>query len=96
MKTFKTHKGEVVSGAKLKKAINEVCDDCIARSHAIRKDDAYASHITTEEKNKILADNVSRFEGIRSQALSGELRYLPWFLRDLDCKLTGESLPILP
>ena len=93
---FKTHKGEVVEGEKLKSAVNAVVDQCIANSKTIREEDTYADHITEEQKDQFLKADLERYECLRKDALKGQWGFKIWFIQMLDYELTGEAVGILP
>ena len=88
---FRTHNGELVSGAKLLKAINKVADDRVALYKAIRKEDAYASHVTEQQKDEILLKDLA----YASQIRSGEHlnNFTVWQL--VNTVLTGECIGLL-
>ena len=96
MKTFRTHKGNIVSGVELSIAIDKVCDECVANAYAIRKEDTYADHISETQKDEFLERDLNYYEQIRKLAHSDNLGYKVWFLQKLDFILTGESIAILP
>ena len=91
MKAFKTHTGQIVKGKALKKALNAVADDLVKLAYDIRKEDAYTSHVTNEEKTIILRDGLTYAEQVRK----GEITDLTFYQR-LNTKLTGECIGLLP
>lgn len=62
---FITHTGEIVTGERLKEAINQYADDCIENAHGIRLEDHYAPHITEEQKDQYLKESLDRAEMIK-------------------------------
>lgn len=89
---FSTHNGELVSGQKLIKAINKVADDRVKLYQAIRKEDAYAPHVTEQQKDEILLKDLAYAEEIRSgQHLNN---FTIWQL--VNTVLTGECVGFLP
>jgi hypothetical protein len=89
---FRTHKGEEVSGKRLTDAINKVADDLAENARAIRKEDAYASHVTEKQKDDDLAKGLEYAEAVRR----GENIHNLTIAQRIDYELTGESVPILP
>lgn len=88
---FKTHTNEIVTGERLTSALSTVANDYRELAHAIRKEDAYAPHVTVEQKehqlNKMLklADEVEK----------GEVGTFTVWQR-VNTVLTGECVALLP
>ena len=91
MKSFKTHKGDVITGEKLQAALDIVADKHIENAHAIRKEDCYASHVTEQRKDQNLKKGLALAESIRAGNETGF-----WCLQRLNYEITGESVPMLP
>lgn len=88
---FRTHTGRVVTGDTLQAALNKVADDWVQLAHDIRREDAYASHVTEAEKDDALAQMVSRAAEIRA----GKVGSLTIWQR-VNTELTGECVSLLP
>jgi hypothetical protein len=87
---FRTHTGETVSGERLAAACAKAADDLVNLAMAIREEDAYASHVTEEEKDAYMFEMVARAERVRS----GDVYYFgAW--QDVNSILTGECVPML-
>ena len=52
---FRTHTGELVTGPRLTAALASVASDWADMARAIRREDAYASHVTEADKDSYLA-----------------------------------------
>lgn len=90
MQSFRTHTGEIVTGDRLASALNTVADDWAALGHAIRKEDAYASHVTEKTKDDILLRDLAFAETIRR----GEATSFTVWQR-INTTLTGECVALL-
>ncbi len=88
--TFRTHTGETVTGDRLRGALAKVASDWRELAHAIRKEDAYASHVTTETKEDALRDMLARADGIET----GDVRSFTIWQR-VNQALTGECVALL-
>ena len=93
MKTpqFRTHLGEIITGPRLTDAINAVADDWAILSHAIRREDAYASHVPDAKKESILQEELAYAEEIRA----GEHLNNFTIWQRVNEKLTGECIAFL-
>lgn len=87
---FRTHTGEIVTGARLQAARDAVADDWAAMAHAIRAEDAYASHVTEAAKDRYLADDLAFAEKIRRGETTG---FTTW--QRINTALTGECVALL-
>lgn len=91
MISFRTHTGEIVEGARCQAAFNRVSDDWRQLAFDIRAEDAYADHVTEDEKDadfKMMlyeADLISR----------GEFRSFTIWQR-VNQVLTGVCVALLP
>lgn len=85
-----THTGEVISGARLTKARNKVAGDWAALAHAIRRDDDYADHVTTKQKDENLAQMLAEATDIRAGKHYG---FTIW--QRINTELTGECIALL-
>lgn len=90
MKTpqFRTHSGEIITGPRLTDAINAVADDWANLSHAIRRENAYASHVPDAKKESILQEGLVYAEEIRA----GEHLNNFTIWQRVNEKLTGECI----
>ena len=91
MQAFRTHTGEMVQGERLQAALGAVADDWAALGHAIRREDAYASHVGEATKDQLLARDLEAAERIRQ----GEVASFTIWQR-VNEKLTGECVALLP
>jgi hypothetical protein len=89
--TFTTHTGEVVTGERLSIALAAVADDKIALAYAIKEENAYAAHVTEEQKEQNLINSLQWAEGIRN----GQVRSFHCW-QNINTKLTGECIGFLP
>lgn len=85
----RTHTGEIIRGDRVRAARAKVADDWDALAHAIRSEDAYASHVTTEEKEANLRAELLRADEIRSGDAGG---FTIW--QRINAELTGECVPL--
>jgi len=88
--TFRTHTGELVTGPRLTAALASVASDWAGMAHAIRQEDAYASHVTEADKDSYLAADLAMAERIRN----GEVKSFTIWQR-VDTALTGECVALL-
>jgi hypothetical protein len=88
---FRTHTGEIIQGERLQAALDAVADDWIDLACRIREDDEYASHVSEEEKDQVLKDNLKLAEEVRR----GEINSFTTWQR-VNEKITGESPALLP
>lgn len=88
--TFRTHTGELVTGQRLTAALASVASDWVDLAHAIRREDAYASHVTEADKDSYLAADLALAERIRN----GEVKSFTIWQR-VDTALTGECVALL-
>ena len=85
----RTHTGEIISGERVRVARAKVADDWAAMAHAIRTEDAYASHVTADEKDANLRRELARADEIRSGDAGG---FTIW--QRINAELTGEWVPL--
>lgn len=90
MTEHRTHTGEIVTGPRLQAALAAVADDWTALAHAIRHEDAYASHVTEADKDRYLADDLELAERIRAGNVA---RFTVW--QRVNLALTGECVALL-
>ena len=88
---FRTHTGEIVSGEKLLIALNTVADDMAKLAKAIRIENAYASHVTENTKEKCLLDYIAYAEEIRK----GENLNNFTIWQRINTVITGECVALL-
>lgn len=91
MHPFKTHTGQIVSGKTLEQAFISVANDWQAIGYAIRKEDAYAPHVTEERKQEALDDMLLQADKIRQGNITS---FTIW--QRINEKLTGECVALLP
>ncbi|MCR9222848.1 MAG: hypothetical protein NXH70_02165 [Hyphomonas sp.] len=90
IKTFRTHTGEIVKGAKLRRALNRTAKFYRDNAQAIYDTDPYASHVTQETKDEALAKGLASADEIKK----GRVDNLTVAQR-LDYELTGECIPLM-
>lgn len=90
MESFKTHKGDIVTGTELQTALNAVGDDWEKLAKAIYKENAYANHVTEQTKLDNLRCGIETAKRIRQRQETGL-----WLLQRLNTKLTGECIAML-
>lgn len=89
---FRTHKGDLIGGQTLIDAIEKVAAERVKLYQAIRKEDAYAPHVTEQQKDEILLKDLAYASQIRSgQHLNN---FTVWQL--VNTVLTGECVGFLP
>lgn len=87
---FRTHTGEYVEGPRLREALEAVADWYVANAHAVRLEDAYASHVTEERKVEALERQLAFAEEVRR----GEVQSFSVWQR-INTHLTGECVALL-
>lgn len=90
MKEFATHTGEIVTGDRLKQALNVVADWYAENARATYAENAYANHVTQQEKERLLEDGLNHAEKVRA----GKVTSLTVWQR-IDTELTGECIALL-
>lgn len=88
---FRTHTGEIVRGDRLVAACEKVANDLIKLANDIRKEDAYANHVSEEMKDQILADDLQFAESVR---IGKQFSVTIW--QRVNTELTGECVALLP
>lgn len=89
---FITHKNEIVTGARLENALVAVAKFWEENALAIRKEDAYASHVTEERKEQNLQNQLDQAKRIRQ----GTEPMGFWLWQRINTHLTGECVAFLP
>ncbi len=92
IESIKTHKGEVITGQKLKDALLVIGTESEVSAELIYKTTNYASHITEEKKLAIYEENLTRAEEIKT----GRAEMTFWLWQRLNFHLTGECVSFLP
>lgn len=87
----RTHTGEIITGARLQAALDRVAQDWEELAHAIRKEDAYAPHVTDAQKEANLQGMLQSAAAIRT----GSNRSFTIWQR-VNTVLTGECVALLP
>lgn len=90
MESIRLHTGEIVTGERLREALKDVANDWRQLAHDIRKEDAYASHITETEKDRFLYEGLSRADQIETGEVNGF-----WIWQRVNEKLTGDCVALL-
>lgn len=86
----RTHYGEWIKGKRVQAARNKVAEDWAAMCRAIRREDAYASHVDEATKDKNLADGLAFAERIRTGEEAG---FTIW--QRINTELTGDCVALL-
>lgn len=90
MQDFKTHKGVIISGARLRDSLGRVADSFVDNARGIREEDLYASHVTEKEKEQYLIEGFHRAERIRAGHVDN---FTVW--QRVNTDLTGECVAFL-
>lgn len=88
--TFRTHTGEIVQGERLAAALQAVGDWYEANAYGIRKEDLYASHVTTAQKEANLAKGLKHAKEVRQGAVTS---FSVW--QRVNEHLTGDCVALL-
>jgi hypothetical protein len=88
---FKTHTGEIVTGARLQDALNRVAQAWADNAKDVRTEDRYASHVAESEKDDYLREELDYAESIRQ----GNIDCFTIWQR-VNAHLTGECVAYLP
>jgi|HubBroStandDraft_6_1064221.scaffolds.fasta_scaffold1712096_3 3-methyladenine DNA glycosylase AlkD len=66
-------------------------------AHAIRKENAYALHVTDTQKEAILAHSLAQADGLAAGQLDGIISWIDNFTlaQRVHYKMTGECVPLL-
>ena len=91
MNSFITHTGEVITGSRLDAAIAKAAAFYAANAHAILKEDAYASHVTPEQKQAYLIEALEGAAIVRGGVVNS---FAAW--QRINTELTGECVGKLP
>lgn len=89
--SFRTHTGDIVTGAVLTDALKAVGDDWERMERAIRKQDTYAAHVSEERKDANLERGLISAQRIRDGHVTSFT-----IAQRLNTKLTGECIALLP
>jgi hypothetical protein len=87
---FITHKGEVVTGKRLERAFSSVADFWASNARAVRREDAYANHVTEETKEEILQRQLERSNNIRN--MTEPMGF--WLWQRINEQLTGKCVAL--
>ena len=92
MKSFRTHEGTLypADDPTLKAACKRVADDWRKLGYAIRKEDAYAAHVTPERKEQALNDMLDAADQIEAGNITS---FTIW--QRVNTVLTGECVALL-
>ena len=86
---FRIHTGEIVRGRRLMDAFDAGADNRIKLANAIREEDAYAPHVTEQQKEDDMLDMLESAERIRA----GTEKMGFWLWQLINTQLTGECVP---
>jgi hypothetical protein len=87
----KTHKGETIKGERVTLALKSVCDYRRSLALEIRKDDAYARHVTEAEKDEYLQRSITLANDLESGKINPT--FTDW--QRINAYLTGECVALL-
>lgn len=87
---FRTHTGQPVTSEALKAALAKVSRWYVRNAFAIRREDAYASHVTEEVKVKRLREQLIFAHRVRHGYVGG---FTIW--QRVNQELTGECVALL-
>ena len=91
MQSFRTHSGDIVTGEKLQAACEAVAQWYEENARAVRKEDAYASHVTEARKEQALLDKYAWAEKVRQR--KNLHNFSVW--QRVNAELTGECVALL-
>lgn len=87
--SFTTHKREVLTGIRVLIACRQVAKEMRENAYAIRLEDAYASHVTEEQKEDHLKRNLIFADYVAAGNVDN---FTTW--QRVNQKLTGECVPL--
>jgi len=87
---FRTHTGEIVTGERLEKACHSVACWMEKNAQSVFDSDPYASHVTKEQKLKILHDNFDAAQNVKE--LKNLNNFTIW--QRVNAELTGECVAL--
>lgn len=86
-----THTGEIITGERVQLALNIVAQFWLDNAYAVRKQDQYASHVTTKQKDHNLSQGIKHSQAVKNGQDYG---FTTW--QRLNNELTGECVAFLP
>jgi hypothetical protein len=89
---FRAHTGELVTGQRLADAIEAVATDWENLARAIRKEDAYASHVAEQTKEENMLAMIEAANNLRADGPGMSFT----FWQRINTRLTGECVALLP
>jgi hypothetical protein len=89
---MKLHTGKILTETELAEALKKVANDLRENAYAIHSENAYASHVTQEEKERYLQERL----GYANEVEKGlhNRNFTIW--QRVDTMLTGECVAFLP
>ena len=89
---MKLHTGKILTETELAEALKKVANDLRENAYAIHSENAYASHVTQEEKERYLQERL----GYANEVEKGlhNSNFTIW--QRVDTMLTGECVAFLP
>lgn len=87
---FTTHEGEVVTGQRLKAALNKVANDWATLARDIRDEDDYAEHVSERTKDEDMLAMLEKADRIRK----GEVNNFAIWQR-VNTVLTGKCVDLM-
>lgn len=91
MTAFKTHKGDIIEGDKLKEACEIEAQWIEANAKSVYESDNYASHVTEQEKLDALHRRYDLAQSVRE--MKGLNNFTIW--QRINTRLTGECIALL-
>jgi hypothetical protein len=92
MKSFITHKNELVAGERLEQALNAVADWWYKNAYGIYEENLYAAHVTAQQK----LDNLNEGISLAGRIRNGSEPMGFWLWQRVNTELTGECVAFLP
>ncbi len=89
---MKLHTGKILTETEIAEALKKVANDLRENAYAIHSENAYASHVTQEEKERYLQERL----GYANEVEKGlhNSNFTIW--QRVDTMLTGECVAFLP
>ena len=89
---MKLHTGKILTETELAEALKKVANDLRENAYAIHSENAYASHVTQEEKERYLQERLGYANEVEKGLYNSN--FTIW--QRVDTLLTGECIAFLP
>ena len=90
--THRTHTGEIITGQKVLDAVKTVCEEWRDLAEEVRREDAYASHITENQKDEFMRQSITLADDLESGKINPT--FTDW--QRINTQLTGKCIALLP